>query len=117
MLIFGAFAALISAVLAWNAASILWFYPIFILTGLANVSIWTIGMVMTVDFGNETERPLYIGLSQTLTAPATIIAPLLGGWIVDAAGFIPTFSISIALSIVMIGILIFLVKDPRKVRP
>jgi len=114
MLIFGAFAALLSAVLAWNAASILWFYPIFILTGLANVSIWTIGMVMTVDFGNETERPLYIGLSQTLTAPATIIAPLLGGWIVDRAGFIPTFSISIALSIVMICILIFLVKDPRK---
>jgi len=113
MLIFGAFAALLSAVLAWNAASILWFYPIFFLTGLANVSIWTIGMVMTVDFGNETERPLYIGLSQTLTAPATIIAPLLGGWIVDSAGFIPTFSISIVLSIVMIGILIFLVKEPR----
>jgi MFS family permease len=113
MLILGAFAALFSAVLAWNAASIIWFYPIFILTGLANVSIWTIGMAMTVDFGNETERPLYIGLSQTLTAPATIIAPLIGGWIVDAAGFIPTFSISIVLSIIMIGILIFLVKDPR----
>ncbi len=117
MLIFGAFAALLSAVLAWNAASILWFYPIFILTGLANVSIWTIGMVMTVEFGNETERPLYIGLSQTLTAPATIIAPLLGGWIVDAAGFLPTFSISIVLSIFMIGILIFLVKDPRTHKP
>ena len=45
MLILGAFAALLSAILAWNATSILWFYPIFILTGLANVSIWTIGMV------------------------------------------------------------------------
>jgi MFS family permease len=113
MLILGAFAALLSAILAWNAASILWFYPIFILTGLANVSIWTIGMVMTVDFGNEIERPMYIGLSQTLTAPATILAPLLGGWIVDSAGFIPTFSISIIISMVMIGILLFLVKDPR----
>lgn len=114
MLILGAFAALLSSVLAWNAASIAWFYPIFIFAGLANVSIWTIGMAMTVDFGTESERPMYIGLSQTLTAPATIIAPLIGGWIVDAAGFIPTFSISIVLSIAMIGILIFLVKDPRK---
>ena len=113
MLIIGATAALLSSILAWFAASILWFYPIFILTGLANVSIWTIGMAMTVDFGSEAERPLYIGLSQTLTAPATIIAPLLGGWIVDAAGFIPTFTISITLSIAMIGILVFLVKDPR----
>lgn len=113
MLIFGAFAALFSAFLAWNATSILWFYPIFILTGIANVSIWTIGMAMTVDFGVEVERPLYIGLSQTLIAPATILAPLLGGWIVDTAGFIPTFTISIVLSIVVIGILVFLVKDPR----
>ncbi|MBC7879489.1 MAG: MFS transporter [Anaerolineales bacterium] len=114
MLIIGAVAALLSSILAWFAPSIAWFYPIFLLAGIANVSIWTIGMTMTVDFGTESERPLYIGLSQTLTAPATIIAPLLGGWIVDSAGFIPTFSISIVLSIVMIGILIFLVKDPRK---
>ncbi len=113
MLILGAVAALLSSILAWNAASIAWFYPIFLLAGLANVSIWTIGMAMTVDFGTEAERPLYIGLSQTLTAPATITAPLLGGWIVDAAGFIPTFTISIILSIAMIGILVFMVKDPR----
>lgn len=117
MLIIGAAAALASATLAWLAASIFWFYPIFLLTGFANVSIWTIGMAMTVDFGTEAERPLYIGLSQTLTAPATILAPLLGGWIVDAAGFIPTFSISIILSIAMIGILVFLVKDPRMHQP
>ena len=113
MLILGAFAALLSSVLAWNAASLAWFYPIFLLTGLANVSIWTIGMVMTVDFGTEVERPMYIGLSQTLTAPATILAPIIGGWVVDSAGFIPTFTISTALSVVMIAILIFLVKDPR----
>lgn len=114
MLIIGASAAVLSAILAWNAASIAWFYPIFLLTGMANVSIWTIGMTMTVDFGSEAERPIYIGLSQTLTAPATIIAPILGGWIVDRAGFIPTFTISAILSLVMVGILVFLVKDPRK---
>lgn len=116
MLITGAVAAFLSAALAWNASSIVWFYPIFLLTGIANVSIWTIGMTMTVDFGSESERPIYIGLSQTLTAPATIIAPILGGWIADSAGFIPTFTISIVLSLVMIGILVFLVKDPRKIR-
>jgi len=116
MLIIGAIAALLSSLLAWFATSILWFYPIFFLAGLANVSIWTIGMAMTVDFGTEAERPVYIGLSQTLTAPATILAPLLGGWIADSAGFIPTFSISIVLSVIVIGTLIFLVKDPRMKR-
>jgi MFS family permease len=114
MLIIGAVAALLSSTLAWLAASIIWFYPVFLLAGIANVSIWTIGMAMTVDFGAESERPLYIGLSQTLTAPATIIAPLLGGFIVDAAGFIPAFSISIVLAFITLAILVFMVKDPRK---
>jgi len=113
MLILGGFAALASSTLAWNALSITWFYPIFMLAGLANVSIWTIGMTMTVDFSGEADRPLYIGLSQTLTAPATILAPILGGWIADSSGFIPTFSISMGLSIVVILLLVVFVKDPR----
>lgn len=117
MLILGAVSAVLSAFLAWNATSILWFYPIFILTGMTNVSLWTISMTMTVDFGGESERPIYIGLAQTLTAPATIIAPILGGWVADSAGFVPTFMISAILSLAMLGILIFLVKDPRKIRP
>jgi len=114
MLIIGAASAVLSSLLAWFAPSLAWFYPIFILAGLTNVSIWTIGLTMTVDFSEESERPFYIGLAQTLTAPATILAPLLGGWIADTKGFAPTFALSTILSVVMMGILLFLVKDPRK---
>jgi MFS family permease len=114
MLIIGAGAATLSSFLAWVAPSLGWFFPIFILSGFANVSIWTNGMTMTVDFSGENERPFYIGLAQTLTAPATIIAPLIGGWIADTQGFVLTFALSTILSIVMMGILFFLVKEPRK---
>ena len=69
---------------------------------------------MTVDFSGQNERPFYIGLAQTLTAPATIIAPLIGGWIADTQGFVITFALSTMLSIVMMAILFFLVKEPRK---
>jgi len=115
MLILGAAAAMLSSLLAWFAPSISWFFPIFILAGLTNVSIWTNGMTMATGFSGEAERPFYIGLAQTLTAPATIIAPLLGGWIADSFGFVPTFSISTILSVVMMMILLFIVKDPRRV--
>lgn len=114
MLIIGAAAATLSSFLAWVAPSLAWFFPIFILSGFANVSIWTNGMTMTVDFSSDAERPFYIGLAQTLTAPATIIAPLLGGWIADTQGFVLTFALSTILSIVMMAILFFLVKEPRK---
>ena len=114
MLIVGAAAAALSSLLAWLATSINWFFPIFILSGFANVSIWTNGMTMATGFSGENERPFYVGLAQTLTAPATIIAPLLGGWIADSFGFVPTFSISTILSVVMMAILWFIVKDPQK---
>jgi len=114
MLIVGAGAATLSSLLAWFAPSLAWFVPIFVLTGFANVSIWTNGMTMTVDFSGENERPFYIGLAQTLTAPATILAPLIGGWIADTQGFASTFAWSSLLSIVMLTILSFLVKEPRK---
>ncbi len=115
MLILGAVAAMFSSLLAWFAPSISWFFPIFILAGLTNVSIWTNGMTMATTFSGENERPFYIGLAQTLTAPATIIAPLIGGWVADSFGFVPTFLISAILSVVMMAILIFIVKDPRKI--
>lgn len=114
MLILGAAGATLSSFLAWIAPSLAWFFPIFVLAGFANVSIWTNGMTMTVDFSGEADRPFYIGLAQTLTAPATILAPLIGGWIADTQGFVSTFALSTVLSIVMMGILYFLVKEPRE---
>ena len=115
MLIVGAGAATLSSFLAWAAPSLTWFFPIFILSGFANVSIWTNGMTMATTFSDEKERPFYIGLAQTLTAPATMIAPLIGGWIADTQGFVITFALSTVLSVVMMGILIFIIKEPRKI--
>jgi MFS family permease len=114
MLIIGAGCAILSSLLAWFAPSLAWFFPVFALSGFANVAIWTNGMTMSVDFSDEKERPFYIGLTQTLTAPATILAPLIGGWIADTQGFVSTFGWSTLLSVVMLGILVFLVKEPRK---
>jgi MFS family permease len=113
MLIAGSVAVTLSSLLAWGAPSLNWMYLVFILSGLANVAYWTIGMAITVEFGNEETRPTYIGLSNTLVAPFTIIAPLLGGWIADTAGFQTTFMISAVGGLVIAGLLYWLVRDPR----
>jgi hypothetical protein len=34
-----------------------------------------ISMAITLQFGSEDERPTYVGMANTLIAPATIIAP------------------------------------------
>src|SRR5688572_13745629 len=59
MLILGAGAATLSSLLAWFASSLNWFIPIFILSGFANVSIWTNGMTMATTFSGEVECPFY----------------------------------------------------------
>lgn len=114
MLIFGMVMVSLSSLLAWAAPALNWFYLVFILSGLANVAYWTIGMAMTVEFGTEAERPIYIGMANTLVAPATILAPLLGGWIADMAGYQTTFAISIVGGLLTAAMLLFLIKDPRK---
>lgn len=113
MLIAGALAVALSSLAAWAATGVGWLYLVFVLSGLANVSYWTIGMAMTVQFGSETERPIYIGLSNTLIAPATIIAPLLGGWIADIAGYQTTFALSAVGGVLTAALLLFFVKDPQ----
>jgi MFS family permease len=114
MLTFGAIAAVLSSLTAWFASSVAWLYPAFILSAFGNVAVWTIGIAFTVGFGTELERPTYIGLSNTLITPATISAPILGGWLVDSLGFEPAFAISVMFGIATVAILILVVRDPRK---
>ncbi len=113
MLIAGSIAVTLSSLMAWGAPSLGWLYPVFILSGLAGVAYWTIGMAITVEFGTEETRPTYIGLSNTLVAPFTIIAPLIGGLIVQTAGFQATFMVSAIGGLVIAALLVWLVRDPR----
>jgi MFS family permease len=113
MLILGSFAVTISAAIAWAAPNIGWMYPAFILSSLANVAYWTNTMVLSTQFGSEETRPVYIGLTNTLVAPATFLAPLVGGWIVDAASFQATFMVSIIGGLVIAVLLFWLMRDPR----
>jgi MFS family permease len=113
MLVAGSVAAVLSSLMAWGAPSIHWLYPAFILSGLANVAYWTTGMAITAEFGSEETRPTYIGLSNTLVAPFTIIAPLIGGWIAETSGFQATFMVSAVGGIMISALLVWLVRDPR----
>ncbi|HBY96690.1 MAG TPA: hypothetical protein DEP84_22550 [Chloroflexi bacterium] len=110
----GALAATGSALLAWLVPGMGWFYLVFMLTGIANVAFWTTSMAMTLEFGTEAERPAYIGLANTLVAPSTMLAPLVGGWLADAAGYQATFLVAAAGGLLTTLILHLMVRDPRQ---
>lgn len=109
----GIIAAILSALLAWWAPSSAYFYLVFLLTGIANVSIWTIGLAIILEFGSESEQPVYIGMVNTLVAPANILAPFLGGWLADLSGYPAAFLASAIGGMAALWVYQTLVKDPR----
>lgn len=110
----GAVAAGFSSLLAWILPDESAFFLIFILAGIANTVFWTIGMAFTLSYGTDEERPTYVGMSNTLIAPSTILAPMIGGFLADAAGYPATFAMATAASLATGLILHFFVKDPRR---
>jgi MFS family permease len=110
----GALAAGGSALLAWIAPNLAWFYPAFVLAGIANVGMWTIALAMTLEFDAGPERPAYIGLANTLIAPSTILAPIVGGWLADTAGYSATFFVSVIGSFATALVLATMLRDPRR---
>ncbi len=111
MLIIGMLAVACSALLAMLAPSSAWFFPIFILAGIGNAAFWTVGLAMILNFGAPAEKPAYIGLANTLVAPATIFAPLIAGWIVDSKGYPTAFFVSTIGSVLSAATLAWMVKD------
>ncbi len=108
----GGLGTTLSALIAMLAPSAGWFYIALVLASMGIVATWTIPIPLTNQFGNEKERPFYIGLSNTFTAPAAILAPILGGWLADALGFQATFLVSVISGVLMAAMLYFIMKDP-----
>ncbi len=106
--------AAISAVIAWWAPSVGWFYPAYALAGLGYIAIWTIALAMTLEFGKEHEKPAYIGMANTLIAPTAFIIPLFAGWLADTHGYQATFLTTAVGAILSIVVLTFLLQDHPK---
>jgi MFS family permease len=105
VLALGAAALSISALIAWLAPNYTWFYPAFMLAGIAYVTVWATQMVVTLQFARNDQRPAYIGLSNTITAPSALLSPVLGGWLAGQAGYPATFWLAIAAAILTLGML------------
>jgi MFS family permease len=94
VLLVGALAALLSTSMAgWMAAVPAWFV-VFALAGVASVVGWTTTMVLSLEFGTPEDQATYVGLSNTLIAPATLASPFLAGWIIEGWGYQTMFRAS-----------------------
>jgi MFS family permease len=109
----GAVCGAASALCAFLSSSAVWMFPAMILAGTANSAFSTIAMAYCLEFGNEMDRPTYIGMANTFIVPSTIVAPLLGGWIADQSGFHATFMLAAIAGVVVLACILILMGRPN----
>ncbi|HXQ17952.1 MAG TPA: MFS transporter [Caulobacteraceae bacterium] len=68
---------------------------------------------MVLEFGARQDMPMRLGLSQTAQGFMNTIGPLIGGLIAITVGYRPLFIVSIVFEAIALGLLLWVVDEPR----
>ncbi len=112
VLIGGNLLTVAAILIALSAPDVGWLTVVFALTGAVNSTQWSTMMTITVQFSSVAERPFFIGMANTLIAPVTIFAPIIGGWLVDAVNFELTFAIFALAGLLSMLVFIVPMREP-----
>jgi len=105
---------LILSILSILMANTLWaLYLVFALMSFAHSGEYIADQNFAMEFGTEENRPTYIGMSKTLTGPFFLMAPIIGGSLVQFWGYQSMFLTALILAMIAFAIIRFLVIDPR----
>ena len=96
-----------------GAVSPAWLWITFALLGTSMSGNAVSRMNIILEFCVPEDRPTYIGLTNTLLAPA-MLAPVLGGWLATWVGYRGLFAVAILVSLVGGALLGFWVREPRR---
>jgi MFS family permease len=109
-----AFALALAALIAWLVVSPGWLNLVFVLLGAALAGEDVSKLNIILEFCAPEDRPTYIGLTNTLLAPITTLAPIFGGWLTIMLGYQGMFMVAM-LAAGCGGLLLLLwVQEPRQ---
>jgi len=91
-------------------------YLVFAMMSIAHSGEYIADQNFAMEFGSEEDRPTYIGMSKTLTGPFFLLAPIIGGSLIQFWGYNSMFLAALILSVFAFAIIKYLVKDPRKIK-
>lgn len=77
----------------------------------------TSSLPIILEFSPPEDRPTYVGLTNTVLAPILIGAPILGGWLAGAAGYLVMFRVALVVGTVGLILMVFWVREPRRTTP
>ena len=86
------------AVLVLVSRSEVWLYPAFVLTTWADSGSRISRYVVAMEFGVRQRLPTFVALSTTVLAAPVLLAPVVGGWVAQLAGYPVAFAGGAVLS-------------------
>jgi len=104
----------IAGILALVFANSVWaLFLVFGIISFAHSGEFIADQNIAMEFGSDSDRPTYIGMSKTLTGPFLLLAPIIGGGLVSLVGYQSMFLISMIISSIAFVIVKFFVVEPR----
>ncbi|MHB1295411.1 MAG: MFS transporter [Anaerolineae bacterium] len=102
--------------LALLAPSAAWFYAVFMLMSIGASGMGVATMSLNMEFCSHDDVPTYAALSSTLLAPPILLAPIIGGWLVDTVGYQALFVTALVLTVAGLATMRWVVREPRHLR-
>jgi len=90
------------------------YFASYVLYGMALATLSISSLNITLEFGKEEDRPIYISIKNTLIAPISFLMPFLASFLVRHFGYLFLFYLTILANILYLFFIIFFVKEPRK---
>ena len=98
----------------WGGGVIVGFTLVSFLFGVAWLTMTIANLNIVLEFAHVEDRPAYMGLAASLGAPTLLIAPLLGGWLVDRVGYVPVMAAALAVAVLVAAFSAFGFREPRE---
>lgn len=116
-LMISGFAIALAALVAISASDLFNLIPAFILLGAALASDRISHLNIVLEFAVPEDQPTFIGLTNTLLAPVTFFAPILGGWVATSFDYNSLFTLTLLCGVTGGALLALWVKEPRHIPP
>lgn len=113
VLVLGTCCAILAPILAITLRSLTPFHVVFVFNFIGASAVWLASFNIAMEFSGVESVTTYTALRSTLTAPARVIMPLVGGLIADSIGYNTVFGLATFMTVIS---LYFLLKmnEPRE---
>ncbi len=88
----------------------------FLVSGMSTANLVSAYQNWIVNYADADQRPIYIGLSNTLTALISLIAPIIGGVIAEITGYEALFVIALVMTLAALYVTLRYMHSAREAR-